>query len=185
MQGGVLVVKSHHSSFHLSGIDAIQRKKNKKPIAKWEIKSQYYLLPAKEITQTSVGLFWIYFVFSFPSWNINLQAKVYCPNPSHLGDLWNWLWIFLFYKSDRQKRKLCFTHIPSTPVWDGTESVKRLVGSAQCVPTSWIPDTEERMLHLGESTGSKRPLLVGGLLCYVQYLALTNHFSFSSFWGGN
>ena len=45
------------------------------------------------------------------------------------------------------------------------------------------PEAEERMLHLGKRTGSKTPLLVGGFLCYTQFLALTNHFSFSSFGG--
>ena len=45
------------------------------------------------------------------------------------------------------------------------------------------PEAEERMLHLGKRTGSKTSPLVGGFLYYTQFLALTNHFSFSSFGG--
>ena len=47
----------------------------------------------------------------------------------------------------------------------------------------WNPEAEERMLHLGKRTRSKTSLLVGDFLYYTQFLALTNHFSFSSFGG--
>lgn len=74
------------------------------------------------------------------------------------------------------------TRLPS-PIWDGAESVRRLVGSASCL----LVNSRHRRDNaaFGERTGSERPLMVGCHLSYIQYLALNKHIRFFlCVWGG-
>lgn len=122
--------------------------------------------------------------FLFPSGNVSLQAKVlHCLTPFCLG-----LCVVnseSFYPvSHRDKNGKYASYTPLAP-----QSETDLKGQrgwwALPRATSWIPDTEERVWHWGKRSGSKRPLMVGWLLNYSQYLALAHHVSFSSFGEGS
>lgn len=86
-----------------------KKKKTTTTTAKWEIKRQH-LLPAKHITQTSVGICWIYFVFFFLYETSACKPKYTIPNPCHLGALELTLNLFILQVTHTRMESMLHTH---------------------------------------------------------------------------
>lgn len=172
----------HHSTF--LGLMTIKKTKAKqtKTIAKCKVKVQHYLLSSRHSIQTTVVF--LDFIFLLLQ-----ETSAYNPNIilsysfSFWGSVESTLNLFILEITHTKVESILHRPLCSPILrWNW----KCEVAGGPCPTTvSWIPDTEERMLQFSERTRSKRLLRIGWLSSYIQYLALTNYFSFFFFWWGS